>query len=62
MEIDGLDVAALSDGEAKELVDDLRREVAEEFGFVCPPVEVLSLAADDAALTALVSRAAVTKL
>ena len=48
---------AVRNQEDMELVDDLRREVAEEFGFVCPPVEVLSPAADDAALTALVSRA-----
>ena len=39
------------------LLDGLRRDLAEDFGFVCPPVEVLSPAADDDALAALARRA-----
>ena len=48
---------AIRNQEDMVLLDGLRREVAEDFGFVCPPVEVLSPAADDDALAALARRA-----
>ena len=48
---------AIRNQEDMVLLDGLRRDLAEDFGFVCPPVEVLSPAADDDALTALARRA-----
>lgn len=48
---------AIRNQEDAVLLDGLRRGVAEDFGFVSPPVEVLSPAADDDALTALAGRA-----
>ena len=48
---------AIRNQEDAVLLDELRRGVAEDFGFVSPPVEVLSPAADDDALTALARRA-----
>ena len=48
---------AIRNQEDAVLLDELRRGVAEDFGFVSPPVEVLSPAADDDALTALAGRA-----
>lgn len=48
---------AIRNQEEAVLLDELRRGVAEDFGFVSPPVEVLSPAADDDALTALAQRA-----
>ena len=48
---------AIRNQEDMVLLDGLRRDLAEDFGFVCPPVEVLSPAADDDALAALARRA-----
>ena len=48
---------AIRNQEDAVLLDGLRRGVAEDFGFVSPPVEVLSPAADDDALAALARRA-----
>lgn len=52
---------AVRNREEMELVDDLRVALAEEFGFVSPPVEVLSAAADDTTVEALRERAALAE-